>query len=35
MEFGVEHGEALAVGGDAVGVGALDTFDQAFEAQAA
>lgn len=35
MELGVEHGDTLSVRGDAVGVGALDAFDQAFGAQAA
>src|SRR5207302_5139675 len=33
-EGGEEGGQAAAAGGDAVGVGVLDPFDQAFEAEA-
>ena len=34
-ELGEEGGDAQAVGGDAVGVGAVDAFDEAFEAESA
>ena len=35
MELGVEHGDADAVGGEAVGVGVGDAFDEAVESEAA
>ena len=35
MDFGVEDGDAGAVGGEGVGVGVRDPFDEAVEAEAA